>query len=526
MASNSFLIKGGTIIDGSGAPMAKGNVSISGEFIKNVGNLGRSSAPIVIDATGKYIMPGIVDITNHSDTHWTLFTFPEQANLIAQGITTIVGGVCGASLAPLADTRALKPIRKWTDISRANINWQSVGEFLTELETRHKIGVNFGTCVGYNTLRANITPDSAQELTRPEIDSIKMMLKRSFEEGALGLSFNLAHTGNSTSTQDEIIEIARSIREANKITMIHMRNEGSRLLPSLAEVLQLARQSGAHIHISHFKAIGRRAWGDFLKALIMIRKAQKAEKLRITVDFFPYLSTGSLLYSLLPDWILEGDTDTIMKTLSDPSRKTDILDSLKAMTLHYDAITIAEAQKDKHAVGKTIAEIAHTAELSPEETMLELLITNGLGVTIFSKTLKSKHIVRIAKESYSVFASDGVGEMERAVDLTHPRSYGATARFLNRAVAKNGILSWEEAVKKMTFEPASFVGLSEKRGLVRPGYYADLVIFDPGKIKDRATYKTPYQYPEGIEYVFINGNCALEPGKLTGTLAGKILRGK
>ncbi|OGZ56460.1 MAG: hypothetical protein A3J04_00505 [Candidatus Ryanbacteria bacterium RIFCSPLOWO2_02_FULL_47_14] len=523
MANYTYLIRGGTIIDGSGFPRAKGDLGISGEYIKTVGGTEKGNAAEVIDATGKYLIPGIVDITNHSDTHWTLFTYPEQCNLLAQGITTIIGGACGASIAPLVETRAIQSIKKWTDISRANINWQSVSELFDELE-RHPLGVNFGMFVGYSTLRGNITDDALQELTRAELESVKLILTRSLDEGALGLSFGLASLGNSLALQDEVIALARVVADAGKVVTVHLRNEGSRLLPSIVEALRIARATGVPVHISHIKAIGRRAWQDFNKALAIVQKARKEENLSITVDLFPYLRTGSLLYNFLPDWILEGGNSKIIEILIDPSKRQSVLDSMKKQTLHYDKIVIAEAQKSKDVVGKTIQHIAQSGGLSPEETVIEILISNDLGVTVFSKTLMSTHLVSIAREPYSMFSSDGVGEGERKRDLTHPRSYGAFPRFLHRLVVKGNILSWEEAVKKMTSVPASLVGLGSHRGLLKQGYFADVVILDPKKIIDMATYRHPYQYPHGIDYVFVNGNCAFKKGKVTGALAGKVFR--
>jgi N-acyl-D-amino-acid deacylase len=294
------------------------------------------------------------------------------------------------------------------------------------------------------------------------------------------------------------------------------------------EAVSIARSSGASVHISHFKAIGRKAWHDLQKALIILRKAREEEGLDITVDFFPYIRTGSLLYTLLPEWILEGGRENILNVLRDQSKRTMVLDSIKNLTLHYENITIAEARKDKNIIGKTIQQISENVGLSLEETFVQLLVTNDLGVTIFGKTLASANVLSIAKEDYSMFSSDGVGDdhtvKRRTPDLTHPRSYGAAPRFLNRIVRRKNVLSWEDAVKKMTGMPATRLGIGESRGFLRKGYAADIVIIDPETIEDRATYADPYQLPVGIEYVFVNGNCAVEKGVFTGSLAGKILR--
>ncbi|MSR75978.1 MAG: D-aminoacylase [Candidatus Ryanbacteria bacterium] len=523
MAAYSYIIKGGTIIDGSGFPMYRGDVGISGEIIKEIGSVGRGRATRVIDAAGKYIVPGFIDVTNHSDTHWTLFTYPAQENLLAQGITTIIGGVCGSSLAPLVDQKAISSVQKWTDASNFNINWRSMEEFYGELD-RHPMGVNVGSMVGYSTLRHNITDDDARELTHQELESMKMLLKRSLDEGAFGLSIGLAHIPNTLAIQEEIVELTRIVANEGKVISVHMRNEGRRLLSSVAEVINIARSSGAQVHIAHFKAIGRKAWQDFPKALTIIRKARKYENLPISADFFPYLRTGSLLSNLLPEWIMEGDRAKILATLSDPHGRETILEAIRSITLHYDNIVIAEAQKDKKIIGKTITQIATQSGLSPEETLLQILVVNGLSITIFSKTLKSRHLVTIAKEPYSMFASDGVGDPKGRKDLTHPRSYGAAPRYIDRLVRKSKVFSWEEAIKRMTAIPAAHLGIAGDRGSLKKGALADIVIIDPDGIHDTATYSAPYQYPKGIEYVFINGRLAIEKGAPTGALAGKILR--
>lgn len=527
MASFSYLIKGGTVIDGSGFPGVAVDVGIYGERIKLVGNPGRKTGTRVIDARGKIVIPGIVDITNHSDTHWTLFTRPSQESLLMQGVTTILGGLCGSSVAPFTDPSALRSIQKWVDISSINVNWRTVEEFFNEL-ARHPLGVNFGTLVGHGTLRRDIADDQLRELTRQELDSMKLLLRRSLDEGALGISFGLSSSHGRAATPEEVMELASIAGDAGKIVTIHLRNEGRGLLAAVVEAVRIARATGAHIQISHLKAIGRKAWQDFPKAISVLRKARRDENLPIFIDFFPYLRTGSLLYNLLPEWALEGGKEKILATLTDQSKHDALIESLQNLTLHYDSIVIAEAQKDKHIVGKTIKQIAESVELPPEETLVKLLVTNGLGVTIFSKMLRSRHLTALAKEPYSMFASDGVGDSlidgTARIDLTHPRSFGAAPRFIDRLVRRGRVLTWEAAVQKMTSIPAARIGFEESRGLLKEGYYADVVVLDPETFADTATYANPYQYSKGVDYVFINGHCAIENGVYTGALKGQILR--
>ncbi|MBI4121671.1 MAG: amidohydrolase family protein [Candidatus Ryanbacteria bacterium] len=519
MPSYSYILKGGTIVDGSGFPMARGDLGISGETIKAVGDVGRGSAARVIDASGKYVMPGMIDIANHSDTHWTLFNYPSQENLLRQGITTIVGGICGVSLAPLADSRAIRAIEKWADTSSANINWRSFEEYARELE-RHEIGVNAGSFIGYTTLRHNIAGDESRDLTHSELESMKLMLTRSLDEGALGLSINLS----LPSRQEEIAALSKVVADAGKLVVMHLKNEGRKLLQAVIEAISIARLSGAAIHISHFKGIGKKAWQELPKAMSIIRKVGKEENISITMDFFPYLRTGSLLMSFLPEWILDGGIDEAKAIIADQSKRGHVLETLKGLTLHYDNIVIAEAKKDKHSIGKTLADIAASTGLQPEEAMVHMLAVNDFGVSVFSKTLRSRDVVQIAREPFAMLGSDGVGEPKGRRDLTHPRSYGTAPRFIVRFVKRSKIFTWEEAVKKMTSMPAERLGIDVNRGLLKKGHFADVVVVDPVSIRDRSTYKEPFVYPDGIEYVFVNGRLAVEKNNFTGALAGKVLR--
>ncbi len=523
MAMYSYIIKGGTIIDGSGFPKTLADVGITGEMIKTVGSTGRGTATRVIDASNKYVVPGFVDITNHSDTHWALFNFPKQESMIAQGITTILGGVCGSSIAPLTDPRAIRSIQKWTDITEVNVNWRSSQEFYEELK-RHELGVNFGTLVGHGTLRRDILGDESREAGREELEAMKLLLKRSLDEGALGISFALGSSHGKAAGQEEIIALSRIVAESKKLVSLHLKNEGRYLLQSVVEAANIARASGADIQISHFKGIGRRAWGQVPKALTFLKRVRKEENLSIWIDFFPYLRTGSLLYTLLPEWMLEGGKEKILTLLSEKRSYDQTLDALKSLTLHYENMVIAQARKDKHLIGKSLATVAQDQGIPPEEAFIQILLRNDLSVTIFNKTLKSTSLTKISQEPFALFASDGVGEGKTGADLTHPRSYGAAPRFLDRLVKRSGLLTWEAAIQKMTSLPALRMGLGSERGLIKKGYFADVVIFDPELLKDQATYQNPYQFPKGVEYVFINGRLAYEKGTFTGALAGHALR--
>jgi N-acyl-D-amino-acid deacylase len=519
-----ILIKNGAVIDGTKKARFKADIAISKSKIEAIGDLSSETAYRVIDANGKYVVPGFIDMTNHSDTHWSIFKNPEQESMVRQGITTIVGGLCGSSLAPLVRSTDINSIQKWTDTSEININWLSMTEFLDELK-HHKLGINFTTLVGHNTLRGSILGEENRPASEQELADITYMLEKGMKEGAIGISFGLNFTQGRSATNDELASLARVVADTKKLSVLHLRDEGKSLLPSITEIMQIARGSRGKFHISHFKALGREAWGDFPKALNLLRQAQE-EGLSITMDVFPYVKTGSLLYSVLPGWAREQGRDALEEKCKDPVERKMIAESLTKLSLHYDRITIAEARNNPALTGKTIKEISESAGTPPDETLVDILRLNDFGVTIFGETIQENDMVEAYKEPYAYFSSDGFGlDSINAKEggLPHPRSVGATARFLGEYVRNKEIMSWEDAIHKMTLGPANILGLTN-RGAIAKGAAADIVVLDPEAISDKATYENPFSYPEGIHWVLVNGTIAVEEGACTQKLEGSIIR--
>ncbi len=523
MASYSIIIKNGLVLDGTGGSSKQTDIGISADKIKQVGDLKNDAAPVVIDASNKYVSPGFIDLTTHSDTHWTLFSQITQESFIRQGVTTILGGHGGSSLAPLVKAEDIATIQKWVDISKININWQSVKEFLSELE-QHQIGVNFGTFVGYGTLRRGILGEQSRAAQNNEIAEMQYLAEKSLKEGAFGISTNLGAAHQHPATNEEIVEILKVAKSAKTIAAHHLEDEGKNILPAISRLLSMTRNSGVHSHINHFKAIGKTAWSYFPQGLEMIEEAHK-ENVQMTCDFFPYTRTGSNLYMLLPEWARESGKKHILELIKGKERK-HLLDSLKELTLHYDRITIASTLHDLDGIGKTILELSQSAGIPPEEIILNLLEVNDLQVAIFNDAISEENIELLAKKDYSMIASDGVGysgTYRVKTDLPHPRSFGAFPRAFSILVKDKGILTWENAVYKMTGFPAKILGISD-RGIIAKGAYADIVIFDPETINDRTSYINPYQFPIGIDYVLVNGVIALKENSLTGENRGRILR--
>lgn len=522
-----ILITNGSVVDGTGKKPHPANVAIKNGAISDIGSNVSGSAKTVIDADHLFVCPGFIDVTNHSDTHWTLFNYPSQASMLRQGITTIIGGSCGASLAPvLHGAVSAESVQKWVDTSEINVNWLSMQEYLLELE-RHQLGVNFGTLVGHGTLRRNILENSVRPANADEIQRMAYLLDRALMEHAFGLSLGLTFSHGRPATDEELIELAKVVTANDRLLTVHLRDEGRDLLPAITEVLRISRASRARTHIVHMKALGREAWKYFSRALQLIRGGRE-EGLDITISTFPYTRTGSLLYALLPPTTRDGGKDVILKRITDAKQRRIAIENLKSFTLHYDRITIASAKKTPQMAGKSLQELSELSGVSPEETFLELLAVNELAVTIFNETINEKNIAAVYLEPYAYFASDGIGyevseKSEEQQNLVHPRSFGATAQFLAEFVRNQSAVTWEHAISKMTKAPAELLRL-KNRGVLQNGTVADITLIDPEKIKDNATYTNPFQYPDGIPWVIVNGNVAVENGVLTTARAGKILR--
>ncbi|MBI1888843.1 MAG: hypothetical protein HYS15_02835, partial [Candidatus Spechtbacteria bacterium] len=310
-----MLIKKGTIIDGSGKERFKGDIRIEGDTIKEIGIVSARKNELTIDATGYFVTPGFIDIINRSDIHFSLFVRSDLRSLLKQGITTILGGNCGASLAPLSGIEALKAIQKWHTLSGVNINWATTGEFLDEL-TRHRLSINFGTLTGHATLRRGTVGEKFQKLAYTELKKMEYLLEQSLEEGSFGFSAGLAYAHERVADISEVKRLLKIVQKKNRLWTVHLRNEDRDLLPALNEIVTLAREVGIRSHISHIKALGKDAWGEFPKSLEMLNAA-KESGVNINFDLYPYDRTATVLYLLLPEWATAGGRLEVLKRLGD-----------------------------------------------------------------------------------------------------------------------------------------------------------------------------------------------------------------
>ena len=518
-----ILIKNGTIVDGVGTPAYHADIAIKNGKIEKIGFLGEPSAKTVIDATGQYVAPGFIDINNASDRHWALFSHPLSESLLYQGVTTIIGGNCGSSLAPLTTGNIIATIQKWADIKQINVNWLTLSDFFAEVK-RKKLLLNFGTLVGHATLRRDVVGDEFRELTEKELAQMKHLLTEALAEGALGFSTGLVYSHAKSATADEITSLV-SVLNPGKIYNSHLRNEEGKLYESILEAVDVAKKTKTNIEISHLKSVGKKNWDLFDKVLETILRAAE-EGININFDIYPYTSTATVFYTMLPDFVAVGGRMKLVENLKNQELKKRIIEEMRDKEKDFNDIIVAGGDIDKTFIGKTIGVISQNQGTGILETAINLLTAAEGKLVVFWPSLSEENFIKALKSPLSIIASDGAAynlNDAREGYLAHPRSFGCFPRVLSRYVREKNIISLEEAVKKMTALPALKIGLSY-RGIIQQGFFADITIFNPDTIKDLASFENPFQYAQGIHSVIINGQVALSGGTIQNQGLGQILR--
>lgn len=519
-----IIIKNGTIIDGTGKLMFSGDVGIKEGKIKEIGDLHSEHADKIIDATGQYVTPGFIDVNNHSDTYWRIFLDPELPSLIYQGITTVIGGNCGSSLAPLVSHDIIYSIQKWADMKQVNLNWLRMKEFLDEVE-RKKLSVNFATLVGHSTLRRGLIQDEVRGLNSHEIGTMKKMLTQAIEEGAIGLSTGLVYTHAKLASEDEITKIVKVVKKYDGVYTTHIRGESHDLVEAVEEAIKTAQASGVKLHISHLKVMGEKNWNLMDEAINLIETA-KASGVDVSFDVYPYVVTGSVLYILLPDWVAKGGKKMMINRLEDPLTRKRIIYEMQNSSIDYSKIIIAISHLDKTLTRKKIIDIAASQGKSDEEAIVDLLVASeGRAITSMA-VLSEKNMIKAMRHPFSIISSNGSGyntNHKKSGELVHPRNFGSFPRVLAEYVRDKKVLSWEEAIHKMSGKPAEKFGI-KKRGVLEKNNFADVLVISPNEIRDLATEENPYQYSQGIKWAVINGEIVLENGKYNKKKVGEVIR--
>ncbi len=516
------LIKGGDVVDGSGAPARKANLAIEGGRIAELTGAVPEAAR-VIDAEGLVVAPGFIDIHSHSDLPFLLDA--DADSKLRQGVTTEVVGNCGMSPAPLVPGRADE---LWAQLAFVSYgvepDWESFGEFLARLDALPP-PVNLVPLVGHLALRSAVVGQDDRLATEEEIKRMRSLLARSIGEGAWGCSTGLIYPPAMFASVEEVAALA----EEAGYCAIHMRDEGERLLEALDEAIEVARLSGATVEVSHLKAAGKSNWGKMSRALEKLETASRES--RVAADCYPYTAGSTTLTAVLPRWAANGGVDAMLARLRSPGDRPRISEELSGggrLVNDWESVVVSsvESERNKGVEGKPVARIARETGKEPAEVVMDLLLEEEAKVSMVTFLMDEKEVAQALSHPLVVVGSDGLSvrsEGPLARGKPHPRYYGTFPRFLGEFVREKGVCSLAEGVRKLTSEPARRLGLHD-RGWLEPGKAADVVAFDYGALKDRATYEEPHRYPEGIEYVIVNGAIAVEDGHPTGVRAGHVLR--
>jgi len=519
--SYDIVIKGCRILDGTGNPWYKADIGITGDRIGRIGDI-REKSGRVIDAEGLVASPGFIDTHSHSDL--MLIAEPGAEQKVMQGVTTEVVGQDGLGEAPIRGD-VLEDWRKYL----AGLNgdpdiewsWRSLGEYLDALEAAGP-STNVASLVGHGNLRLLAMGLENREPTASELGEMKRLLSESMEEGGFGLSTGLIYPPCVYADTGELTELCRVAADHGGIFVVHMRNEGDLLLESIDEVVGIGRESGVHVHISHFKAGGERNWGKAVDSVARVEEARRGG-VSVTVDQYPYIAGSTFLSSLLPVWAHEGGTERMLARLRVPEERARMTSDLKERGRGSDwgwgnvLVTSVKTQGNKAFEGLGLEEIAKIKGQTAFDALFDVILEEENAATMVSFSMSEEDVETIMASPFQMTCTDGI-----VLGKPHPRAYGSFPRVLGRYV-RGGTLRLGEAVRKMTSLPAQTLGLLD-RGILRPDMYADITVFDPEKIVDTATYEDPIQFPDGIDYVIVNGTITVEKGKHTGERAGKVLR--
>ncbi len=524
-----LIIRGGTLLDGTEAARKRADVTVEDGLVSAVGELDRAEADTVLDATDLVVAPGFIDMHSHSDL--SLLINPRGESKLRQGVTTEVIGQCGFSPAPAPGPRA-DAIRAIFGVWATEVDWSwgSYGEYLAALR-QQGTSVNVVPVVGHGVLRAGVMGEENRPPTPGELEQMRAALREAMEEGAFGMSSGLAYAPGMFADADELAALAGEIAPLRGIYFSHIRGEDKRLLGALSEAIEVGRRAGVPVQISHLKAEGRTNWGKTQAALDLIERARE-EGVGVGFDAYPYTAWNTGLAQLLPAWAREGGREAILSRLTEPAMQVrlvgELADAAQADPGRWERRLLASAgtEANRSLQGKTIAEIARLRGRPPEQTVLDLLIEEQTDAGMVGFGMCEDDVRRVLAHPLATIGSDSASQAPYGVlgrSHPHPRTYGTFARVLGHYARDEGLFSLEEAVAKMTGRAAARLGL-EDRGLIAPGMAADIVVFDPEAIVDRATYEQPHQYAAGVRWVIVNGILELEGDEHADRRPGRVLR--
>ena len=502
-ADFDIVIRNGTVVDGSGDKAYKKDIGIINDQIIKIGDLSNHSSRITIDATNLIVSPGFID--SHTHAIRGIFDVPTAESSLLQGITTLTDGNDGTSPYP-------------------------IDEHYQKIE-RTKISPNWAVFVGQGTIRQEVMGLENRDPTDSELFKMEMLIKEAMEDGAMGISTGLFYVPGSFSSTSEVISLSKIAASYGGIYISHMREEAVDVLKSINETINIGIEAKIPVQITHHKIIGKDNWGLSYETLKLVDNAIK-EGVNVSIDQYPYTASQTSIRALIPQWAQAGGRNSLLARMDDPKTRQLIIDEIIERILfdrgggHPKNIFISKSSWNTSMEGKNLAELCIERNLEPSPYNAAIVvfeIIKGGGATAVYHAINSDDVDRIMQHPMTSIASDGPITVF-GVGSPHPRTYGTFARVLGRYVRDRNILSLEEAIRKMTSLPANILSI-DRRGLIKEGYYADISIFDPATIIDKATFEEPHQYAEGINSVIVNGKIVVENGAHNGNRPGKVLRG-
>ncbi len=526
------IIRGGTVYDGSGGDGVVIDVGIVDDTIAAVGDLAQASARIDIDAAGLAVAPGFINMLSHSET--SLIEDGRSLSDIRQGVTLEVFGE--GSMGPWNESMRAERLARQGDI-KYDIPWITLSEYLEHL-VGLGISPNVTSFVGAATIRVHEVGYEDRTPTEAELDRMRSLVGQAMEDGALGLSSALIYAPGFYAQTRELVELAKVVAEHGGMYISHMRSEGNRLVEALEELITISRQAGLPAEIYHLKAGGRSNWQKMDQVIAMV-EAARDEGLSITADMYTYPAGATGLDAAMPPYVQEGGHDAWVERLRDPAIRTQVAREMQSDPDDWENLYSAAGGAEnlllvgfrqdslKYLTGKTLAQVAEMRGTSPEETAMDLVIADDSRVGTVYFLMSEENIEKQIALPWVSFDSDAGSMAPEGVFLEsnpHPRAYGNFARLLGRYVRDRRVISLAEAVRRLTSLPATNLKL-RRRGSLTPGYFADVVVFDPATIQDHATFEEPHQLSEGVHHVFVNGKQVLRDGGHTGATPGRVVRG-
>lgn len=526
-------IRNGRIIDGTGSPWYSGDIGMRNGRIARIGNLAGTPAKKTIDAAGRVVAPGFIDMLGQSEL--TILVDPRLPSKIFQGITTEITGE-GDSIAPQSDA-VLQADHLSFEHYGITPDWRTFNEYFARLE-RQGIGVNLGSYVGATQVRRVVIGDADRAPTPSELEQMTALVRQAMREGALGVSTSLEYAPAPYASTEELIALASEASKLGGIYATHMRSEGDGIFTALEETARIGREAKIPVEIWHLKVAGKKSWGKMPDVVAFIEK-QRAAGVDIAANTYAYTAWFNSLSAFIPPWAHDGGEAKLMERLADPATRARIRKDMETPSTTWDnewdeipgpeAILVGVVQNPKllSMQGKSIAAIAKLWGKDPIDTICDLLIEDSAFTSVAVFGMQESDVALALKQPWVSADNDSSGTSPEGIlgqEHPHPRAYGTFPRILRKYVREENLLTLPDAIRKFSALPAQRMRLGD-RGVLKEGIWADVVVFDPGKIHDLATFERPNQLSVGMDYVLVNGVPVIEDGKMTGALPGKVLRG-